>query len=325
MDKRPAIPAEIRRAILIEAGHRCAVKRCNETQSLEIHHIVPWNKCKKHEYKNLIALCPTCHRRADKGDMDRKSILAYKKQLIQEMPKENSMRQYDGEIVEIKRRILKSAKGKIGIPGFKFQFEFPEFSDKMSQIVTRNIELWLYELLIEFEQRHENYTPDPNEDWIPYDDFLNGGYEIMRMDSAVISIEYSIFRHVYGAAHGGVTTKVKNFLIKPFKPILLADLLNDDSNSLILLSSIIRKKILLSDKKFNKDDVIRGTEPKESHFKLFSFTNDGIIFIFVEYQIGCYSIGQTESFVSYEEIENIIKPEIYKTLTDENLMYKKYI
>ena len=39
---------------------------------------MPWAQCQAHEYENLIALCPNCHRRADKGEIDRKSLRLYK-------------------------------------------------------------------------------------------------------------------------------------------------------------------------------------------------------------------------------------------------------
>lgn len=74
---RPAIPAEIRRKVLVEAGHRCAIPTCRYIE-VDIHHIIPWAKCLKHEYKNLIALCPNCHRRADRDEIDRKSLRLYK-------------------------------------------------------------------------------------------------------------------------------------------------------------------------------------------------------------------------------------------------------
>ena len=79
-DIRPAIPAEIRRQVLIEAGHRCALPTCRHIE-VDVHHIIPWTTCKKHEYENLIALCPNCHRRADRGDIDRKSLRIYKANL----------------------------------------------------------------------------------------------------------------------------------------------------------------------------------------------------------------------------------------------------
>ena len=80
MASRPAIPAELRRKVLVEAGHRCAIPQCRHID-VEIHHITPWEKCEEHKYENLIALCPNCHTRADKGDIDRKSLKRYKANL----------------------------------------------------------------------------------------------------------------------------------------------------------------------------------------------------------------------------------------------------
>ena len=78
MSQRPPIPSKLKRRILVEAGHRCAIPTCRHPTA-EIAHIVPWNKVKKHEYENLIALCPNCHERADKGEIDRKSLRIYKR------------------------------------------------------------------------------------------------------------------------------------------------------------------------------------------------------------------------------------------------------
>ena len=40
-DQRNAIPAELKRRVLIEAGHRCAIHTCRHID-VEIHHIIPW-------------------------------------------------------------------------------------------------------------------------------------------------------------------------------------------------------------------------------------------------------------------------------------------
>lgn len=76
-DDRPPIPAEIRRRVLVEAGHRCSIPTCRYIE-VDIHHIKPWADCQEHTYDNLIALCPNCHRRADRGEIDRKSMRLYK-------------------------------------------------------------------------------------------------------------------------------------------------------------------------------------------------------------------------------------------------------
>lgn len=74
------MPADLRRRVFVEAGHRCAIPTCRHIE-VEIHHIVPWSQCRAHEYDNLIALCPNCHRRADRGEIDRKSLKRYKANL----------------------------------------------------------------------------------------------------------------------------------------------------------------------------------------------------------------------------------------------------
>lgn len=80
MEKRPAIPEEIKRQVLMEAGHRCAIPTC-KFPTTEIAHIVPWAESNSNDFYNLIALCPNCHTRYDKGEIDRKSMKLYKQNL----------------------------------------------------------------------------------------------------------------------------------------------------------------------------------------------------------------------------------------------------
>lgn len=74
---RPEIPAALARAVLVEAGHRCAITRCRSTP-VDLCHIIPWATVREHTFENLIALCPTCHRRFDSGEIDRKAMRQYK-------------------------------------------------------------------------------------------------------------------------------------------------------------------------------------------------------------------------------------------------------
>lgn len=78
---RHAIPAEVKRAVLVEAGHRCAIPTCRATTT-EIAHITPWAETQDHSFENLIALCPNCHTRFDqKKEMDRLAVKMYKQNL----------------------------------------------------------------------------------------------------------------------------------------------------------------------------------------------------------------------------------------------------
>ena len=72
----------MRRAVLIEAGHRCAIPTCRQ-YPVDVDHIDDWATVKEHRFENLIALCPTCHaRKGDRqGQIDRKSLRQYKANL----------------------------------------------------------------------------------------------------------------------------------------------------------------------------------------------------------------------------------------------------
>ncbi len=67
----------MRREVLVEAGHRCAIPTCR-SHPVEVHHIEDWTKVQQHEPHNLIALCPNCHARATRGEIDILAMQAYK-------------------------------------------------------------------------------------------------------------------------------------------------------------------------------------------------------------------------------------------------------
>jgi hypothetical protein len=80
-DGRPAIPNALRRELMVEAGHRCAIPTCRQATPLQIDHIEDWSKVRRHEFSNMIVLCANCHARKTAGDIDRKSIRMYKANL----------------------------------------------------------------------------------------------------------------------------------------------------------------------------------------------------------------------------------------------------
>ncbi|MEU3189179.1 HNH endonuclease signature motif containing protein [Streptomyces sp. NPDC006992] len=94
-DGRPAIPARLKRRVLMEAGHRCAIPTCR-TVPVELAHVTPYAEVKDHTFENLIALCPTCHTRYDRGDIDRLSMKGYKANLAV----------LNGRYGEMERRVL---------------------------------------------------------------------------------------------------------------------------------------------------------------------------------------------------------------------------
>ena len=77
MSNRPRIPAEIKREILLECGHRCAVD--GTPTPLAQAHIIPWHKSKEHKAEDLICLCANCHKKADNENWGEKTLREYKK------------------------------------------------------------------------------------------------------------------------------------------------------------------------------------------------------------------------------------------------------
>jgi hypothetical protein len=80
MNREP-VAAKVKRAVLVEAGHRCAIPTCRATTT-EIAHIIPWATSQDNSFENLIALCPNCHARFDqKKEIDVISVKMYKNNL----------------------------------------------------------------------------------------------------------------------------------------------------------------------------------------------------------------------------------------------------
>lgn len=68
--------SEVKRRVLVEAAHRCAVPTCRHPTT-EIAHIVPGSQSRDDSFDNLIALCPDCQQK----EIDRRSIRRYKRNL----------------------------------------------------------------------------------------------------------------------------------------------------------------------------------------------------------------------------------------------------
>ncbi|MEM6105288.1 HNH endonuclease signature motif containing protein [Mycobacterium sp. 050272] len=67
---------EVKRRVLVEAAHRCAVPTCGNPTT-EIAHIASEAPVRDHSFENLIALCPGCQQKG----IDRQSIRTYKRNL----------------------------------------------------------------------------------------------------------------------------------------------------------------------------------------------------------------------------------------------------
>ncbi len=59
-----SIPGPLRREVRQASLFGCSSCGC---PIIEYHHIIPFAQVQEHRFENLVALCPTCHQRADEG------------------------------------------------------------------------------------------------------------------------------------------------------------------------------------------------------------------------------------------------------------------
>lgn len=108
-EKRPSIPADLRRNVEVESGHCCAIKNCGEHTYLEIHHID--ENRNNNVFENLILLCDKHHKMAHSGVIDRKALKQYKDLLA-----ENHVSLIFKEINELKEMLYQNKTIPQSIP-----------------------------------------------------------------------------------------------------------------------------------------------------------------------------------------------------------------
>lgn len=310
------IPTELRRSVLIEAGHRCAIPTCKHPTT-DIHHIVPWCICKDHKFDNLIALCPNCHRRAHSNDIDQKSILLYKKKLsqiieiVQNIDISKKIAKYYSDLGEYD--LMKFEESNNEDIKYEIKIEYP--------ILSKGNEKDLFELnniiynifLLEIIAIRACAKINIMDVYVDYNDFLpitlDATFQIAFNSNNLLSLMID-FRSFTGGAHSNNFTKVVNLELLPVKELKLYTVFSDKDSALKIISEYCIEQHRLShqdykslDESFSFDS---GLEPVDENFKKFNITKEGLLFSFDEYQIGCYAEGRTQILVPYEIFTNYL-------------------
>ncbi len=71
---RSSIPPSVRRKVMVRDGHRCRARGCQNTQFLEVHHIVPRDRGGSNHPDNLVVLCSICHRLWHEKNLDERFL-----------------------------------------------------------------------------------------------------------------------------------------------------------------------------------------------------------------------------------------------------------
>ncbi|MBI5175419.1 MAG: DUF3298 domain-containing protein [Candidatus Melainabacteria bacterium] len=328
---RPPIPKAIQRAVLIEAGHRCAIHTCRYT-NVEIHHICPWEQCQEHRFENLIALCPNCHDRADKGEIDRKSLLFYKARL---------MSLFDADLGLPKGAdASKSHELREDLDDtYHVQAEYPEFDsvddsvDELNALI-RAEAISFIQACRKSAHLDGKFSPildeseraDLREFDIENENFDYMFYEIVHFGDNLLSIRNTCSTYRAGAAHPNHVASTFNYQIKPTFKFELEDICDDSDALASALSEFcineIKRQVTHDtdaagdDNEFVFTDWIEnGAGPEPTKFKSFSLTTDSLIITFSPYSVAPYAFGFIHVKIPWRDLAKAVSlREPFRTL-----------
>jgi len=308
---RIAIPSELKRKLLLESGHRCAIPTCKHPE-VEFHHIIPWEKCQEHTFDNMIVLCPNCHARADRGKIDRKSLLLYKANL-------QSILSLDLKIIpsNMDWEAKNYSEANKNIPLYEIDLWFPYFNvlkhSNLKEFNTYIQGVLLEEIFIVRRNFLDEYFYDVSLGKTSMS-AIASSFEITCLTSNLLSIRFSYYSYTAGAAHPRHYTKTENFILEPTTKLGIYDLFNS-SKALEEISNMARINLIQQRKEngfcvINEslDWINNGTKPDPINFQNFNLTSSSIVFTFDEYQIGPYAEGAFQVKLEISEVREYINP-----------------
>lgn len=314
MTDRPALPKELRRRVLVEAGHRCAIHTCRYAAGVDVHHIVPWEKCQEHTYDNLIALCPNCHRRADSGEIDRKSLRIYKARLsagvIDTGEPAIGVGRPDGPgSGEEFWTISMVEETRSDIPPYEFQLEIPQFVEEDLLELNQLERGWALQRLQESRVSLVE-EPDP----VMMDlwnrglrDSLAGSFEVLLYSSSLVSLRYSLSSYGVGAAHAIHPVRSVTAQRRPVTYLSLADIFRDESDYLERISRYTRNALLQS-LPDEAASIAAETTPEPRNFAVFNVVGSGLLITFTEYRVASFAQGPQHVTVPWGELQDALNP-----------------
>ncbi len=318
MNDRPPIPADLRRRILVEAGHRCAIHTCKHPE-VDVHHIIPWEKCREHDYDNLIALCPNCHRRADAGEIDRSSLRLYKARLVASFGLSDPLvvtrpnPPSDGGTAPItlwRSETLRERRDDF--PSYEAELEFPSFTDTVPDLMDLNVleRSEALRRLSDLRGLRLRLTPVDHGPLSTMPSMLTSSYEVSCYTKEIVSVRYSIFHYGAGAAHPNHVTASTNVQLGPLTSLCLPNLFKRGSPYLDIISGYC-VSCLTEQKHLDQptDWILRGAAPDSKNFSKFNITPIGLLITFDEYQVDCYAAGGSQVMIARDLLTDYLNPE----------------
>jgi hypothetical protein len=284
---------------------------------------VPWARCREHLFENLIALCPNCHRRADAGEIDRKSLQMYKARLsaafrfeeVPVYPFEPQVAPRFGWVDAAARWRTLVLRDSDATRRFDAELEYPEFSPSLrgAQGLNELVERTIQSLLTDFRQTAV-YSPDLSFNKLGFQ--LNCSFGISLLTSQLASLRFA--PHAYaGGAHGSTWTLPLNFSLDSFVELRLPDILADLEGGLELLSTYCIRELTAptTDRPARDEHQVRhGAAANADNFRTVNLSSEGLLVTFDEYRVASYAEGPSEVLVPYRVLEEALSPSLQRLL-----------
>jgi hypothetical protein len=278
---------------------------------VDVHHIVPWAKVQDHTFENLIALCPNCHRRAERGDIDRTSLRLYKARLAAAFRFEE-VSLYPEELV------LPAGFGWLDPAGgwraetlnanfgcLEITIEYPQFSANVLGEDAHALNVIVRELVDASVASFDSFKDEPPDDrGRTY--YLQGSFSVALLRASMVSVRFT-FESYTGGAHGAHWTESMNVHTDPVRTLGIADIFEDAAVGLSRLSEYVIRELLRPTDGYARDEasVRTGAGPDPKNFRTFNVTSRGLLIRFDEYQVGSYAEGPSDVHVPYAAIAGV--------------------
>lgn len=321
--ERPAIPAELRRQILVEAGHRCAIHTCRHPD-VDVHHIEPWSRVRDHRAENLIALCPNCHRRAELGEIDRRALRLYKVRLAAAFRFEE-LNVYPEEIVlpaslgwlDPSGHWTSAQLTRAG-EGFEIALEYPQFGPAVlgaaaalvNQMVRNRMEATAQKFLRDVAEYPRELTALANT--------LDSSFAVSALNPTLVSIR-AAFHAFAGGVHGSTWFEAWNFRVNSVREFDISEMFADLPGALAAISTYASAELLRpsSDEaqpRSSEEWVRSGTNPERENYKCLNLTGKGVLVTFSEYQVGPYVQGWSEVHMLYRLVQPYMSQQVKRAV-----------
>lgn len=301
---RPAIPVEMRRNVLIEAGHRCAIPTCKATV-VDIHHIEPYEIVKCHEFDNLIALCTNCHRRAHNGEIDKKSLYIYKKNLQIQNGSNTVKCTFDNKDVT-EENFNESTED------YDFNLIFPHFMEENldDEMLNTIIKSHFYEQIIYQRSEARKFPPDITSGYYMGKNKFSAYFQIRNSSQNFVAIEIISYKYHNGTIHGCERIYGMNYWRNPLEEFELKEIFENSAESVAAISKYCISTINLENNNDDWDFLIEsGAGPNWDNFSNYIVTEMGVEIVFNPYHVGPYPDGIRKVLVPYRILSKYIPKE----------------